>query len=389
MNQSKLLSNSFYKVLLSVVSVSLGLATLLFVFPALTVYGAEFESGDDVVINQTKENLYVSGSNVVVDAITKKDLVVAGGTVEVNKSVERSLIGAGGVLKVNNATIGASARVAGGEVILDNVIIEEDLVVAGGTVTIKNSRIKGDLVLSTDELTLTSTVVEGRGFINYTSNKGDNVEDSIQGEVFKQTEERGRNNDSSRAGSGSAFVALGYGFRGEIAIICATLILIWYLGKRNRLEIPSIKFDKKFWINLLITLGSLLVGGLSVILFAFFAIIPILGTITATPLFLTLATVVLMLILLSESFILIYSANLVKSYWLKEVSIRNVVFITIGLFIVVKLVMLIPVIGWVVGFGYFLLSASCVGFVLRSLYNAINCYLAPREGDLSEVVSKE
>jgi hypothetical protein len=125
------------------------------VFPALAL---RFESGNDVRITRpVYEDIYVFGSTVYIDAPVHGDIWCAGGTVTVNDTVDGDLVVAGGNIYLRGAILD-DVRAAGGTLILSGHIAG-DLLITGGAVTVDpGADIGGELAISGGSVTVGSTV---------------------------------------------------------------------------------------------------------------------------------------------------------------------------------------------------------------------------------------
>ncbi len=114
---------------------------------AAPAFAATVENAETVHIQEaSSDDLYVAGEEAIVDAEVGGDLVVIGGTVQVQQAVHGDLIAAGGHIDVTGS-VADDARIAGGTVTISGKI-GDDLIVAGGTVKILASAvIGGDVVV--------------------------------------------------------------------------------------------------------------------------------------------------------------------------------------------------------------------------------------------------
>jgi len=140
----RLLSSFFLTALLSTLTV-----------PALA---ATFKAGETVkAIGPIKGNAYIVGSQVTVDQPVQGDLITAGGTVLVKTSVTEDVFVTGGTIFIDGS-IGGDLRVAGGNLVLHGTI-GGDLVAGGGTVTLLDgSSVKGDVFVGGGDINLNGTV---------------------------------------------------------------------------------------------------------------------------------------------------------------------------------------------------------------------------------------
>ena len=143
-----------------------GFLTVFFVL-TLIVFGfpqqssaAEVRAGDHISLTQNEKHLkdlYLFGSNIIVDAPVKNDLVTAGGDISINGPVSNDLLIGGGNITVKG-TVGNTARIGGGNITIDSPI-KNDLVIGGGNVTItKNASIGGDLLVAGGKVDVQGTV---------------------------------------------------------------------------------------------------------------------------------------------------------------------------------------------------------------------------------------
>ncbi|MDD5103838.1 MAG: polymer-forming cytoskeletal protein [Candidatus Peribacteraceae bacterium] len=124
----------------------------------LPALAATFKAGETVkAIGPVKGNAYIVGSQVTIDQPVQGDLMTAGGTVLVKTSVMEDVFAAGGTVFVDG-TIGGDLRVAGGNLVLRGTV-GGDLVAGGGTVTLLDgSSVKGDVVIGGGDINLGGTV---------------------------------------------------------------------------------------------------------------------------------------------------------------------------------------------------------------------------------------
>jgi hypothetical protein len=131
--------------------------TLLLVWvliPLNTHAAAEFDSGEVVVVSlPVGDDLYIAGGKVLVSEPVKGDAIAAGGSVIINSAVGADLQAAGGSLIIN-APVEDDLRAAGGDVLISSRI-GGDLVVFGGEVTIPaGAVVQGDAVIGAGHINL-------------------------------------------------------------------------------------------------------------------------------------------------------------------------------------------------------------------------------------------
>jgi len=117
---------------------------------AAPVFAATFQASDEDAFSisiPVNDDLYVAGGLVQVKERINGDLVIAGGEVTITGDVTEDIIGAGGRLNIEG-NVGDDVRAAGGEITIRGKI-SGDLIVAGGQVRISEGAvIEGDAVIS-------------------------------------------------------------------------------------------------------------------------------------------------------------------------------------------------------------------------------------------------
>jgi hypothetical protein len=118
------------------------------------VRAATARSGDTALISvPINDDVYLAGGKVIVEEEISGDAVVAGGSLLINGAVGQDLIIAGGSLLINGS-VGDDVRAAGGEVTISEDITD-DLIVAGGSVTIvRGIAVGGDLLIAGGQVIL-------------------------------------------------------------------------------------------------------------------------------------------------------------------------------------------------------------------------------------------
>lgn len=119
---------------------------------------AQIKSGDNIVVDEeTNGDLYVAGGTVTINSLVNGDLLAAGGTININDSIAQDALLAGGNIFVNGV-VKDDIRCAGGAIHISANVFG-DLVVAGGKVTIdKDVQINGDLLVSGGEITVNGRI---------------------------------------------------------------------------------------------------------------------------------------------------------------------------------------------------------------------------------------
>lgn len=114
-------------------------------------------SGKYLVIEKpVYENIYVTGGEVVINAPVYGDLIVAGGTVTINDTIYHDILAAGGKIYFNGYA-GDDVRCAGGKLIITKNV-SGDVVAAGGNILISKRTTIRNLLLAGGEVTIDGTV---------------------------------------------------------------------------------------------------------------------------------------------------------------------------------------------------------------------------------------
>ncbi|MDD5041698.1 MAG: polymer-forming cytoskeletal protein [Candidatus Peribacteraceae bacterium] len=124
----------------------------------LPALAATFRTGETVKVTAPlNDNAYILGSQVTIDQPVQGDLITAGGNVLVKAAVKQDLFAAGGTVFIDGV-IGGDLRVAGGNLVLSGTI-GGDLMAAGGSITLMDgSSVKGDVSIGGGDITLGGTV---------------------------------------------------------------------------------------------------------------------------------------------------------------------------------------------------------------------------------------
>jgi cytoskeletal protein CcmA (bactofilin family) len=128
-----------------------------FLSPCLSAHAA-IRAGEELFITApVAKNAYLFAGRIVIIERLQADGVLAGGSIQVSAPVWRDLLAAGGEVLVN-APVGGNVRVAGGNVAVQGEV-EGDLVAAGGRIIIApDSRVAGDLLAAGGEVVVDGTI---------------------------------------------------------------------------------------------------------------------------------------------------------------------------------------------------------------------------------------
>ncbi len=123
-------------------------AVFLTFLTAAPVLAADLRSGDHITVASGEvidDDLYVAGSDIIIDGTVNGDLLAFGNTITVNGTVNGNLLAAGQTISLNG-NVSHSARLA------------------GQTINI-NGKVDGDLVVFSSELGISSQAEVGRDFL--------------------------------------------------------------------------------------------------------------------------------------------------------------------------------------------------------------------------------
>lgn len=117
---------------------------MLFLLPLLAI--GQIEADENVVVSQEqKDDVYLAGGTIKVNAAVQGDAVIAGGTIVIKDSISQDLVVAGGDITIKGY-VGDDIRAAGGTLTIDTEV-RDDVIIAGGEVTITdNAVIYGNLI---------------------------------------------------------------------------------------------------------------------------------------------------------------------------------------------------------------------------------------------------
>lgn len=317
------------------------------------IKGDAIGAGGNLLINgAVGQDLLIAGGNLVINAPVGDDVRAAGGDITINGNIADDLIVAGGSIAINrDVIIGGDLFVSGGIIILDG-IVEGNMKVAGGEVVFNgnvkgnadihggklklNGNVKGKTIFSATEVTLGQTAGFG-GDVNYWRPEGEmDFGTSIAGTATYTPELKGKFKFARDSGR-KAVVGVLAAWLAFSILSGALIILVLVLLTRNFFNSVVERLLESFWENF----------GLG---FLYFIVTPIIVLL----LFITIIGLPLGLFLLFVYLSTVYFSTIltamVMAKWFeqkKKVQWSKVAlfFVSLGVFIVLKLLMLIPVIG--------------------------------------------
>ena len=373
------------------------IAALVLLLVPVWCSAQRFNSGDNIVISQpVYEDVYLAGGNITINAPIYGDLVIAGGQININDSVSNDIIIGGGEITLSGHA-GDDIRLAGGRLNI-NQNVTGDVVVTGGTVLLsRNSNVGGSLIAGGGEVTVDGTI---NGYVR--SMAGSFV---LNGRVGKYLDARGKDisingtvagdavlsADEIEVGQDAAFagkvrywsddqVNFGQSVKSGDAVLdeslrldrdtgrylgFATILgLLWYLGAAlvfiMLIQFLFGRYIQRASLNLEQAGAgrSILYGFLFFVLFPVVILVALL-TLIGIPLALLLMFLFMTLILLATVITSLVMANYINIRYYDDREMWRQVWTAFGIFIILKLISLIPILGWLL-----LIVAVCLAFGL-------------------------
>jgi len=141
-------------------SISLSACLILASLTVPPVWAGTFLVPDDhtsFLSVPVKGDLYIAGGKVVLEETVQGDVAAAGCSILINEDVEQDLLAAGGNIIVNGR-VGDDIRAAAGDITIFSGV-GGDLIVFGGSVTVaRRATVEGDLVAAGGHIILNGTV---------------------------------------------------------------------------------------------------------------------------------------------------------------------------------------------------------------------------------------
>ena len=134
---------------------------IVYLLAILGSFMANTQVKKDKIISVTEaqaDDIYLAGETVTVKAKVNGDVVVAGGTVVLKDSITQDLLASGGDIKIEGY-VNDDIRAAGGNIVIDGTI-NDDVIVFGGEVMVsKDGLIKGDLICFSGNTKLNGSIL--------------------------------------------------------------------------------------------------------------------------------------------------------------------------------------------------------------------------------------
>lgn len=357
---------------------------------------AEFridKKGGNIILDEEEEikNLYAAGNMILIDSDIEKSLYAGGNIITVNGDVEGNIC-AGGNTVIIRGDVGDSAHIGGSSILIEGEI-EEDLIVGGGNITIlKSASIGGDLIIGggTVEIegSVAGDVLIGGGQVIINSKIGGQVKAKVeeltigpQAEIAKNLIYKSPKEASIDEGAmilgetefkkievkkwgafksiGMLFGILTLSFLIKILMgIAAGLVLVYVF--KNMTEKVIKESLTHFWVNLGRGFAALILTPAAAILL----LLTVIGAWLAGLIgFAYVFMIFLSLVLASITF----GSWLIKVVKKRDKYSADWQAVVLGV-IVLKIIVLIPFVGWLVGLVFMLISLGTIcGMVCQNV----------------------
>ncbi len=386
------------------------------------VHASEYKAGQNVNITEKQEgNTYVAGGEVYIDAVINGDLIVAGGEVFVNDSINDDAIIAGGEITITGVAgddlrvFGGEIRITkdvygdlvitGGEVVIEaSVTVWGDLIVAGGEVS-SYANIKGNVKAAGGEMELGGQIdgnldvvggeLELYAIVNGTSSISAqdldlNSEARFNSDVRYWTEE-GRVDFGDHLGEGARASfdedlkkEFNFEFDMKKAIWTFTIfrifsgmvlisLLVALMGRFFKRNAGGVRDHMGKYLGA----GLLLFLGLPVLSMVAF------GTVIGIPLGVVGMSLFVILAVIASSLTAVVAAYEIREYRRENWGTGVMIAISVGLFIALRMLDMVPVAGSLVNFA---LSAIAVGYVLKMMRKKRSGSEAEADAPIDEIV---
>lgn len=285
----------------------------------------------------------VAGGNVTVTGNVGQDLRVAGGNLIIQSGVGNDLVAAGGQIQVTGG-VGGGALLAGGAISV-SAPVKGNLRAYGGDVTI-DGPISGSVVVRARRVTLGSQAVINGDFTysaetHATIDAGAKVNGKTQ---FTQLE-GAASSTGAFAHEFARYAPLALLIKFLMSLVAALALGYWLRGFSRDLvahawDKPASDIGVGFVFLVVVPVGSII----------------LMATVLGLPLGFLGMAVYVPAMLLSAIFAPIVAGTIIRN-WVRKPAVPVVNWKTIGLGTVVLFILdLIPFVGWVIGFGVFLLT---------------------------------
>jgi hypothetical protein len=376
---------------------------LILIIVSSVAFAIRVEYGNNLVITKPIfEDVYIAGGEITINAPIHGDLVIMGGTITINDTISNDILLIGGKV-IFNGFVGDDIRCAGGNIRISKNVIG-DVIVTSGEVIIDNGASIGSLMASSGNVTIDGNVNgQLKGFFGILSINGIinndveckgrkiNLNGVINGKSiivareinlastaiinndirywhkkgtinFQRNIKLGKATfDPSLSTATEEWYFLGaasfIGLLAYLGMAFTIILLIQYLFSSTLKETADTVFNK--------TLSSLGIG------FLYFIITPIIilitfFTIIGIPVGIFISIFYVIIILLATTISSIVASNWFNNRFNKQWKFGHLYFTAFGIFIILKLIALMPIVGWLVTM---LCVCISVGAIIITIYN--------------------
>lgn len=338
----------------------------------ISVGNERYVAGESVTISQNiPGDLTVMGGRVSVNAIvsgsvqavggdvTFENLVrgnvrAAGGTVTIAKTINGNLVVAGGTVRIEPAAIiGGSVLVLGGDIIIDGTV-NGKLTVKGGTVSMNGTvrgeadirseslamegRVMGNAIISTKNLTLGQTASFSKNLTYWTLTGEQNYASVVRGKATYDATlaRKDVDTDSAPAVITSILAAVTIYSLLSAALVILVMMLLTKTFFRDSAKILHARPGMSFLTGLIYFIAAPLL--------AFILVVTLIGI----PFGIAVIFGFVMSIIFAKALTAIIFARLLEIKFKKKWSDTGIFFLSLLLFVALKVLNIIPVIGWIV-----------------------------------------
>ncbi|MFA5197815.1 MAG: hypothetical protein WC437_05355 [Patescibacteria group bacterium] len=369
------------------------LLTSVAILAPTLAFGATLKVGEEVSVkNPVADNLYAAGSNVSIDSAVSGDLFTAGGNVVISQNVSDDINAVGGSISVLGSS-GSDTRIVGGNVLISSNVggelvalggsinissgtsVTGDLVSAGGLIAVNgnvggnakivggainiNGHIKGNVIVKANEkITIGENAVID-GDLEYSAPSAESLkieEGAVISGKTSFTEISAPSKVDTQKAKSFFFAVIGIFTIYKLFALIITALILFLLFKefsnsvsKNATQNPLRLIGKGF-------VALIIIPAASILLFITILGIP-LGLLTL------LSYILLLLISCIYSSVIFgaWASQLVYKSSAATVTWKNII---VGA-ILLAIVVIIPFIGWIIGFLIFLLSLGTIADLIQ------------------------
>lgn len=374
---------------------SLLISSSLLATIAVPAFAFEFLAQEELTVSTVEPgDVYAFGGRTIIEEDVTGDLITAGGQVDVRGNVSEDIAVVGGQLRLEG-NVGDDLRVAGGNISIEGNV-EGDLIVVGGSVEIRStSTIAGDVFVAggevriegnvngklmarsgmltiagtvngeadikAEELRLLGTIAGSSTFVAQKLTLGDDARLNSpvtywtrDGEVeFGEVAAAGATfseelrpytppTKHQQKEAGAAIAAALSAIIGFALLSAAVSILVLLLITKTYFPDAVKKLKGKYWQNALIG-------------FLYFVVTPLFGlflliTLIGAPLAVAVFALYFISLLFANALTAIVIAKWAEVYWKRKWNKTGLFFVAVFVYILLKVLGFIPVLGWIVKF---------------------------------------